>query len=125
MDRIFLTGLEAECVIGVFDWEREVRQLVRIDLELWTDVRRAAATDRLEDTVDYKGLAKRVLALVEESAYALIETLAERVAETCLAAPGVRRARVRLEKPGAVRHARTVGVEVVRPPFDEPERPEA
>jgi dihydroneopterin aldolase len=119
VDRIFVKGLEAECVIGVFDWEREVRQRIRIDLDLGTDVRRAAATDRLEDTVDYKGLSKRVLSFVRESEFGLIESLADRIAAMCLETCGVVTAKVRVSKPGAVRHAETVGVEVERAADDD------
>jgi len=124
VDTVFVRALTAECVIGVFDWEREIRQRVEIDLWLDTDIRCAAATDRIEDTVDYKGVSKRILALVERSEFALIESLAERVAAVCLEARGVRRARVRVTKPGAVRHAAAVGVEIERPAPDRLDAPE-
>ena len=79
-DRIFLRDLRTEVIIGIFDWERQVKQTISIDLEIPVDIRRAAATDRIEDTVNYKALAKRVLSFVEASDCQLVETLAERVA---------------------------------------------
>src|SRR5260370_29945709 len=79
-DRVFLGGLTAECIIGFIEWERRVRQTVVIDLELPVDCRRAAATDDVGDTVDYKKVAKRVLAFIEASEFKLVETLAQRLA---------------------------------------------
>ena len=76
-DRIFLRDLKTEAIIGIYDWERNIRQPISIDLELPTDVRRAARTDKIEDTLDYKKVAKRVLAFVDDSHYELVETLAE------------------------------------------------
>ncbi len=114
MDRIFLRDLRLACTIGVNDWEREVRQTVAIDLDLDVDLAQAGRKDDLSLTVDYKAVRDRIEALVAESRFFLIEALAERIAEACLAERGVRGVRVRLEKPGALRAARTVGVEIVR-----------
>ncbi len=114
MDRIFLRDLRLACTIGVNDWEREVRQTVKIDLDLDVDLAEAGRKDDLSLTVDYKSVRDRIEALVAESRHFLIEALAERIAEACLAEPGVQRVRVCVEKPGALRATRTVGVEIVR-----------
>ncbi len=114
MDIVYLHGLRIETVIGVFPWERRVRQAVILDLELAADVARAAATDRLEDAVDYKAIAKRVQAFVAESRFQLVETLAERVAALILEEFGVPWLRLRVNKQGAVRGARDVGVIIER-----------
>lgn len=114
MDIVYIRNLEVETVIGVFDWEREIRQRVSIDLEMQTDVRRAAATDKLEDAVDYKAIGKRVIAYVTDSHFGLVETLAERIAEIVLAEFGVGWLRLRVSKPGALRGASDVGVLIER-----------
>jgi len=113
-DRIFVHGLTTECVIGFIDWERRVRQTVVIDLELAADCRRAALTDEVGDTLDYRKVVKRVLALVEASQCHLIETLAERVARTLLEEFAIEWVRISLSKPGAFRHSRDVGVTLER-----------
>ena len=113
-DRIFLEGLEARCVIGIFDWERRVRQKVLIDLEFAADTRRAARRDRIEDAVNYKSLAKRILQETRKSRFALVESLAEMIARLCLEEFKLREVKVRVSKPGAIRGARNVGVEIVR-----------
>ncbi|MFO1377143.1 MAG: dihydroneopterin aldolase [Steroidobacteraceae bacterium] len=120
MDRIFLTGLTTEAIIGIFDWEREVRQTIAVDLEMSADIRRAAATDHIDDTLNYKKVAKRVLAFVQDSRFQLIETLAERIAELILTEFQVDRVRVTLHKPGAIRHSRDVGVIIERSRQDPP-----
>ncbi len=114
MDIIYLSDLRIETVIGVFDWEREIKQQVVIDLEMGSDIRRAAKTDALEDTLDYKSVAKRVISYVEESEFQLVETLAERVTEILLNEFNVPWVRLRLNKQGAVRGARDVGVIIER-----------
>ncbi len=114
MDRIFLTALSAEAIIGVYDWEREVRQRVEIDLEIWVDLAAAAKSDAIDDTLNYKSVAKRVLALVEESRFRLVEALAAAIARIVLEEFKVEKVRVTLHKPGAVRHARDVGVIIER-----------
>ena len=113
-DRIYLRDLRTETIIGVFDWERKVRQTVSLDLELPADVRRAARTDRIEDTLNYKSVAKRVLAFVEASEYHLVETLAEAVARLILREFSVEWVRLTVGKPGAVRDSRDVGVTIER-----------
>ena len=113
-DRIFLHGLTTECIIGFIDWERRVKQTVVLDLELPVDCRRAAASDEVAATLDYKRVAKRVLAYVAVSEFKLVETLAHRVALLILEEFGVEWVRVTLNKPGAVRHSRDVGVMIER-----------
>lgn len=114
MDIIFLTDLRIETVIGVFDWEREIKQVVVLDLQMGADIRKAAASDQLEDTLDYKSVAKRIIDFVEASEFQLVETLAERVAEIILNEFNVPWVRVQLNKQGAVRGARDVGVIIER-----------
>ena len=114
MDIVFLTDLRIETVIGVFDWEREIKQTVVFDLQMGADIRKAAASDQLEDTLDYKSVAKRIIDFVEASEFQLVETLAERVAEVILKEFNVPWVRVQLNKQGAVRGARDVGVIIER-----------
>ena len=113
-DRVFLRGLTAECVIGFIDWERRVRQTVVIDLEVPVDCRRAAETDDVADTVDYKKVAKRTLAFVEASEFKLVETLAHRLAMLILEEFGIEWVRLSVNKPGAIRNSRDVGVTIER-----------
>lgn len=113
-DRIFLRGLECHCIIGFIDWERRVQQKVVLDLEFPTDCARAAASDAVADTVDYKQIAKRVLAYVGESQFQLIETLAQRLALLLLAEFRLEWIRISLNKPGAIRHSRDIGVTIER-----------
>ena len=114
MDKIFIHALKAEAIIGIYDWERQVRQTVLVDLEIGADIRKAALTDSIEDTLNYKRVAKRVLAFVEASEFQLVETLAEHLAMLILEEFGVAFVRIVLSKPGAVRNSRDVGVEVER-----------
>jgi dihydroneopterin aldolase len=113
-DRIFLHGLTAECIIGFIDWERRVRQTVVLDIELPVDCRHAALTDEVAATLDYKKVAKRVLAFIEASEFKLVETLAHRVALLILEEFGVEWVRISLNKPGAIRSSRDVGVVIER-----------
>ena len=114
MDIIFLTDLRIETVIGIYDWERKIKQTVAIDLEMATDIRRAAATDSIDDTLNYKAIAKRLIQFVGESQFQLVETLAEKVAEIVLNEFHVPWVKVRLSKPGAVRGSRDVGIRIER-----------
>jgi dihydroneopterin aldolase len=114
MDIIFLKALEIETVIGVFDWERQIKQTVVLDLEMAADIRQAAATDNLDDTLNYKAVAKRLIDFVSHSQFQLVETLAERVADIVLTEFSVPWLRLQLSKPGAVRGARDVGVIIER-----------
>ena len=90
MDKIFIHGLKTETIIGIFDWERQVRQTVIVDIELSADVRKAALTDSIDDTLNYKRVAKRVLAFIENSQFHLVETLAEHIAMLVLEEFGLR-----------------------------------
>jgi dihydroneopterin aldolase len=114
MDIIYLHDLRIDTVIGVFDWERRVRQTVILDLEMGADIRRAAASDRLADTLNYKAVAKRLLEFVGASEFQLVETLAERAAALVLEEFEVPWLRLRVNKQGAVRGARDVGVIIER-----------
>jgi 7,8-dihydroneopterin aldolase/epimerase/oxygenase len=114
MDKIFLSALTVECIVGIWEWERRVKQTVILDLEMAADIRRAAASDSIEDTVDYKKVAKRLLAFVGESQFHLVETLAERIAQVVVVEFGVEWVKVRLNKQGAIRGARDVGIEIER-----------
>jgi 7,8-dihydroneopterin aldolase/epimerase/oxygenase len=114
MDKIFIHALKAEAIIGIYDWERQVRQTVLIDLELAADIRKAALTDSIEDTLNYKRVAKRILTFVEGSQFHLVETLAEHVAMLVLDEFGVSWVRIILSKPGAVRSSKDVGVTIER-----------
>jgi dihydroneopterin aldolase len=114
MDLIFIRDLRIDTVIGIYDWERAIRQTVRIDLEMATDIRRAAASDHIDDTLNYKAVAKAVIAFVEASRFQLVETLAEKVAELVLVEFDVPWVRLTLNKGGAVRGAQGVGVVIER-----------
>ena len=113
-DRIFLRELKTEAIIGIYDWERRVRQTISVDLEFPGDVRRAAASDRIEDTLNYKLVAKKVLAFVEASEYHLVETLVEEIAQLVLREFALEWVKVSLSKPGAIRGSRDVGVTIER-----------
>lgn len=113
-DRIFLRGLAVECIIGFIDWERRTPQPILIDLELPCDCTRAALSDSVADTVDYKLIAKRVIGWVEGSQFHLVETLAHRLALLLLAEFPLAWVRVSINKPGAIRHSRDVGVSIER-----------
>ncbi len=114
MDRIRICDLLVRCILGINDGERREKQDVLINLTIYTDLRKAGKSDRIEDTVDYRALKKRVLAMVESSQFFLEEALADAVAELCLATPGVEQVEVRVEKPNALRFARSVAVEITR-----------
>ncbi len=114
MDRIFIRDLRVDAVIGIYEWERRIKQTIAIDLELAADIRRAASTDAIEDTVNYKAVTKRVIDFVEASEFQLIESLSERIAEIILNEFGLRWVKITLSKPRAVRGARDVGVVIER-----------
>ena len=114
MDIVFIRELRADTVIGVYDWERRIRQSVVLDLELASDNRRAAASDGIEDAVDYAAISARLLSFIEGSGFQIIETLAEQLANIVLEEFAVPWLRLRLAKPGAVAQARDVGVLIER-----------
>ncbi len=114
MDIIFLRDLRIETVIGIFDWERHIKQVVVLDLEMGADIRRAARSDSIEDTLDYKAVAKRLTAFVGDSRFQLVETLAERICELLLDEFHIPWVRLSVNKQGAVRGATDVGVVIER-----------
>ena len=114
MDRILIKDLMLRCILGITDEERREKQDVLINLILWADLGPAAANDRIEDAVNYAAIKKRIISLVDGSHYHLAETLADRIASLCLEHPAVQQVQVTLEKPTALRFARSVGVEIVR-----------
>jgi len=114
MDKIFLNELKVETVIGIWKWERKIRQTIVIDLEMSADIAKAAATDNVEDTLNYKSVAKRVQAFVADSSFQLVETLAERIAGIVREEFDVEWVKVRVNKPGAIRGSRDVGILIER-----------
>ena len=114
MDKIFIHALKTEAIIGIFDWERQVKQTVIVDIEIGVDVTKAALSDSIDDTLNYKRVAKRVLTFVEASKFHLVETLAEHVAMLILEDFGIAWVRLSLSKPGAIRSSRDVGVTIER-----------
>ncbi len=114
MDRILIRDLQARCIVGVNDDERREKQDIVINLTVYADLRAAGRSDRLADAVDYRELKKRILDTVENSQHYLVEALAEDIAAVCLAHPAVQRVQVCVDKPGALRFARSVAVEVDR-----------
>ncbi len=113
-DKIFLRDLRVDTIIGIFEWERQTRQTVSIDLTMPGDIRRAAASDHIDDTFNYQAVAEQVVELTRESSFQLVETLAERIAELCLANFDMPWIDVRVNKPGAVKGAQDVGVMIHR-----------
>lgn len=113
-DTIFLRDLRVETIVGIWDWERKIRQTVSIDLEMGADIRKAAKTDSIDDTLNYKDVAKRVQQFVADSDFQLVETMAEKIAEVILAEFDLPWIDVRVNKPGAIRGARDVGVRIRR-----------
>ena len=114
MDRVFIEALEIDCVIGIYDWERKIRQPVVLDIEMEFDNRKPAASDAIADTLDYKAVSKRLIQFVGDSSYGLVESLAENCARIVLEEFAVQRLRLKLSKLGAVRGARAVGVMIER-----------
>lgn len=114
MDIIFLRGLQIETLIGIYDWEREIKQTIILDLEMAADIRKAASTDHIADTLDYKAVSKRIIGFVESSEFYLVETLAERLATLLIEEFGIPWLRMTLNKKGAVRGATDVGIIIER-----------
>ena len=113
-DRIFLRGLAVDCIIGFIEWERRIKQTVVIDVEMPVDCRNAARTDEVADTLDYKKVSKRIIAFVENSQFKLVETLAQRIAMLILEEFRVEWVRLSVNKPGAIRGSRDVGISLER-----------
>ncbi|MDH5571871.1 MAG: dihydroneopterin aldolase [Gammaproteobacteria bacterium] len=114
MDIIYLKDLKIETIIGIYDWERETKQTVSLDLDMAYDIRKAAASDDIEDTLNYKAVAKRLISFVEESQFLLVETMAENITDIILHEFNVPWVRLRVNKQGAVRGASDVGVIIER-----------
>ncbi|MCD9004713.1 dihydroneopterin aldolase [Luteimonas sp. XNQY3] len=114
MDTVFIEGLEIEALIGIYDWERRIRQPLVFDVEMTFDNRVPAASDDIADTLNYKAVSKRLIDYVSASEFGLVETLAERCAAIVIEEFKVERVRLKLSKPGAVRGARAVGVQIER-----------
>ena len=114
MDIVFIRDLKVDTVVGIYDWERRIRQMVVLDIDMGGDVARGAKTDRIEDTLDYKAVAKRVAQFVGEAEFQLVETLAEKVAELVMTEFKVPWIKIVLNKPGAVSGSKSVGVIIER-----------
>jgi len=114
MDQVFIVDLVARGIIGINDWEREKSQEMLINIVLFTDLHKAGESDDIYDSVDYRAVSKKVLEHAETACRATVEALAADLAQLCLEEPGVEKVRVRVEKPGAVRFSRSVGVEIER-----------
>ena len=114
MDTIFLRNLRIEVIIGIFDWERKAKQAVFFDIEMATDVKKAAASDQIDDALDYKLISKSIINFVEKSEFKLVETLAEKVAELIMTDFNVPWLRLSLNKKGAISLAEDVGITIER-----------
>jgi len=114
LDIVYIRDLKVDTIIGIYDWEREVRQTVSLDIEMAFDISEAARTDNIEHTLNYKAVAKRLIAFIEGSEFLLVETMAEQAAQIVRDEFNVSWLRLRLSKPGAVRGARDVGVVIER-----------
>lgn len=114
MDIVYIRDLKVDAVIGVFDWERRIRQTISLDLDMGADIRRAAASDDIADALDYKAVSKRLIEFLEQSEYQLVETLAENVCRVVMEEFSVPWVRLRVNKKGALRGAQDVGVIIER-----------
>ena len=114
MDKIFITELKAETTIGIYEWEKNIRQVVLLDVEMLTDIRQAAKSDSIVDTINYKSIAKRLVSFIESSRFELVETLAEKLSDLILDEFGVQELKLTLHKPGALSDAKDVGIVIQR-----------
>lgn len=114
MDIVYIRDLQIETIIGIFDWEREVKQIVSLDLDMAHDIQKAAATDDIQYTLDYKSVGKRLISFIEQSEFFLVETMAEEVARIVLEEFSVPWLKLRVSKPGALRGSRDVGILIER-----------
>ena len=114
MDKVFIKDLEIETIIGIFGWEREVKQIVRISLEMSFDISKAGKSDNIDDALDYKKIGKSIVNLVENSSFFLVEKMAEEIASLVLTNEQIEEIKLRVEKPGALRGSKSVGVEILR-----------
>ena len=114
MDKVFIEALQIECVIGIYEWERTIKQPIVLDIEMTFDNTVPAASDNIEHTLDYKAISKRLIQFVSESSFGLVETLAERCCEIIINEFNVSKVNLKLSKIGAVRGAKAVGVKFTR-----------
>ena len=114
MDKIFINDLQVETVIGIFDWEREIKQTISINLEMEFDISKAAKSDDINDYLDYKKVSKRIISLCEKADSYLVENLIEKIAQVVLKEFPVSKVTVSLEKPGALRGSKSVGIKITR-----------
>jgi dihydroneopterin aldolase len=114
MDIVYIRELEIETIIGIYDWEREQKQVVSLDLEMGTDISAAARSEDIENTLNYKAVAKRLIEFIEGSEFFLVETMAERITEIVLEEFSVPWLKLRVGKPGAVTGSKDVGVIIER-----------
>lgn len=114
MDIVYIEGLKVETVIGIYDWEREIRQTVTVDLQMATDIRQAAATEDIDNCISYQTVSERLISFISESEFLLVETMAEEIAQIVQNEFGVRWLKLKLGKPGAVPAAKDVGVIIER-----------
>lgn len=114
LDKLHIRDLMLRCIIGLNDWEREKKQDIMINITLYADLKTACQSDNIEDTVDYKTIKQKVVDMAEASSYMLVERLAQHIADICLENPRVQRVKVAIGKTGALRFARSVGVEIIR-----------
>tara|TARA_B100000530_G_scaffold113849_1_gene71089 strand:- start:562 stop:909 length:348 start_codon:yes stop_codon:yes gene_type:complete len=115
MDKVFIRGLEVEGIIGIFQWEREVRQIISVDIEMDFDNKNAAKSDSIEDALNYKLVGKRITSFIKDSKFQLVETLAENISKIILKEFPVTTVKVTLSKPGALRGSDSVGISITRP----------
>jgi len=114
VDKIFLSEIKIETTVGIWEWEKRIKQTVIIDIEMSADIKKAAATDDINDTLNYKAVAKSVRKLVEESQFQLVETMAEKISELILTEHDVDWIKVKVNKPGAIRGSKGVGIIIER-----------
>jgi len=114
LDIIFIHGLQANCVVGVFEWEKNISQKIILDLDLAFDIKPAAISDKLEDTLNYKAVSEKLIEMLEASRFDLIETMAEEAAKFVLQNFDVKWIRLRLDKGGVVKNVRSVGILIER-----------
>ena len=114
MDKIFINDLQVETVIGIFNWEREIKQTISINLEMEFDISKAAQSDDINDSLDYKKVSKRIISLCEKADSYLVENLIEKIAQVVLKEFPVSKVTVSLEKPGALRGSKSVGIKITR-----------
>lgn len=114
MDIVFIQGLKIDCVIGIYDWERKIRQNIVLDIEMSTDIQVAGETDNIDQTIDYKAVSKRLIHFVQTSKFQLVETLAEKITQIIIKEFDVKKVKLTLNKGEAVTGAQGVGVIIER-----------